>query len=53
MGVNDYDIKSIEDYQHAIAEIKKNKKDMAVFHIYKATSDIITVKGSKLGNAKS
>ena len=48
VGVNDKKISSIEDYQKALKELRKNKKDMAVFHVYKPTRGDIIVKGSKI-----
>ena len=47
MGVNDKEVKSIEDYQKIIFGLKKQKKNMAMFHIYKPMTKQIIVKGSK------
>ena len=47
MQVNDKKVESIEDYKKIVAELKKEKKNMAMFHIYKPTGKFDVVKGSK------
>ena len=48
MGVDDKQVKSIEDYQKILSSLRKKKKTMAIFHIYKPTTKQIIVKGSKI-----
>ncbi len=50
MQVNDEKIESIEDYKKVIKKIKKNKKTMAMFHIYKPIYDAIFIKGSNIAD---
>ena len=47
VGVNDEKISSIEDYQKVLKQLRKDKKEMAMFHIYKPTKGVIVVRGSK------
>ena len=49
MQVNDDVVNSIEDYQKILSKLKKSKKNMAMFHIYRPTQKIIDVVGSKIG----
>ena len=46
MQVNNTKINSIEDYKKVVENLRKNKKEMALFHIYKPTRDQFVVKGS-------
>ena len=48
MQVNDMVVKSIEDYQNIIKVLKRQKKNMAMFHVYKPTQKAIIVKGSRI-----
>jgi serine protease Do len=50
MQVNDEKIESIEDYKKVIKKLKKNKKTMAMFHIYKPIYDAIFIKGSNIAD---
>ena len=47
--VNNDEIDSIETYQKVLKQLNKNKKDMAMFHVYKPVDNKIYVKGSKIG----
>lgn len=47
MQVNDMPINSIEDYKVAINKLKKEKKTMAIFHVYQPVLGIAKVKGSR------
>ena len=47
MQVNGIKINSIEDYQAVISDLKKNKKQMAMFHLYNPTQRKVIVRGSK------
>lgn len=47
MQVNDKKVESIEDYKKIVTELKKENRNMAMFHIYKPTGKFDVVKGSK------
>ena len=49
MQVNDMEVNSVEDYQIILKKLKDDKKNMAMFHIYKPTREMVYVKGSKIG----
>ena len=48
MQVNETEINSIETYQKVLKKLKEDKKTMAIFHVYKSTHDIISIKGSNI-----
>ena len=47
MQINDKEVNTLEEYGKIVHDIRKNKKDMAIFHIYRPTTGEISVFGSK------